>query len=48
MRKRKGAVLAPGSDPVSIRFTDARDHYQRIGSRRFYDPNEFFVSSFYH
>jgi hypothetical protein len=29
-------------------FTDALDHYQRIGSRRFHDPNAFFVSSFYH
>ncbi|HUS53083.1 MAG TPA: hypothetical protein VMY41_03650 [Thermohalobaculum sp.] len=29
-------------------FASALDHYQRIGSRRFYDPNEFFVSSYYH
>jgi hypothetical protein len=30
------------------RFADALDHYQRIGSRRFCDPNEFFVSAYYH
>ncbi|MHA1529654.1 MAG: hypothetical protein ACTSVG_11565 [Alphaproteobacteria bacterium] len=30
------------------RFADALDHYQRIGSRRLHDPNEFFVSSYYH
>jgi hypothetical protein len=29
-------------------FVDARDHYERIGSQRFYDPNRFFVSSYYH
>jgi hypothetical protein len=29
-------------------FNDALDHYQRFGSRRFYDPNEFFVLSYYH
>ena len=30
------------------RFADPLDHYQRIGSRRWCDPNEFFVSSYYH
>ena len=28
-------------------FRDALDHYERLGSRRLYDPNEFFVSSYY-
>jgi hypothetical protein len=36
------AAIAAGA------FDDALDHYQRVGSRRFYDPNEFFVSSYYH
>jgi len=30
------------------RFAGALDHYQRIGSQRFHDPNEFFVSAYYH
>lgn len=30
------------------RYRDALDHYVRLGSRLFFDPNEFFVSSFYH
>jgi hypothetical protein len=29
-------------------FADALDHYERAGSRRLYDPNEFFVSAWYH
>lgn len=29
------------------RCRDALDHYERLGSRRLYDPNEFFVSSYY-
>ncbi|HUF86331.1 MAG TPA: hypothetical protein VMM59_03030 [Thermohalobaculum sp.] len=28
-------------------YRDALDHYERLGSRRLYDPNEFFVSSDY-
>lgn len=28
-------------------FRDALDHYERLGSRLLYDPNEFFVSSWY-
>ncbi len=28
-------------------FRDARDHYERIGSRLLMDPNEFFVSAWY-
>lgn len=30
------------------RYASALDHYCQIGSRLFLDPNEFFVSSFYH
>lgn len=30
------------------RFTDACDHYVRLGSRLFFDPNPFFVSAWYH
>ena len=37
-----GEAIAAG------RFADALDHYQHIGSRRFCDPNEFFVSAYYH
>lgn len=29
------------------RFPSALAHYEAVGSRRLYDPNEFFVSSFY-
>lgn len=28
-------------------FRDALDHYERLGTRRLYDPNEFFVSCYY-
>ena len=30
------------------RYDDALDHYYRVGSRLLLDPNEFFVSSYYH
>ena len=30
------------------RGKDARDHYEQVGSRRFHDPNRFFVSAYYH
>lgn len=30
------------------RYSSALDHYCQVGSRMFLDPNEYFVSSFYH
>jgi hypothetical protein len=43
------AAYPDAADAIAAdHFADARDHYQRVGSQRFYDPNEFFVSSFYH
>jgi hypothetical protein len=30
------------------RFASAMEHYEQVGSRRFCDPNEYFVSTWYH
>lgn len=36
------------ADVAAGRFGSAVEHYCKIGSRLFLDPNEFFVSSYYH
>ena len=35
------------SEIAAGRYASAREHYCTVGSRLFFDPNEFFVSSFY-
>lgn len=43
------ATYPEAAEAVADRqFADARDHYVRVGSRLFFDPNPFFVSSWYH